>query len=398
MTAVTSRRKLPRAIWALGLVSLLMDASSEMIHALLPLFMVSVLGASTVAIGLIEGGAEAVTQIVKMFSGAISDAIGRRKPLVLLGYGLAALSKPLFPLATTLTWVFTARFLDRAGKGIRGAPRDALIADLTHADQRGAAYGLRQALDTVGAIAGPAAAMLLMWWLAGNFRAVFWIAVVPAVICVIVLWLGVQEREVAPRIERAAGPRLRWRELGNMSRAYWIVVGVGFAMTLARFSEAFLILRAQDVGLSMAMAPVVMVLMNVAYAGSAYPVGKLADRTDRHTLLTIGFVLLIVSDVALAAAHGPTLLLAGVVLWGLHMGFTQGLLAAMVADAAPSARRGTAFGLFYLASGIAMLLASAIAGVLWSRIGPSATFVAGAGFVSLATIASLFLRRHTSRP
>jgi MFS family permease len=394
VTSITARRGLHRSIWTLGIVSLLMDSSSEAIHALLPLFLVSVLGASTVAVGLIEGAAEAITQIVKIFSGTISDAVGRRKPLVLLGYAMAALSKPLFPLATGIGWVFTARFLDRIGKGIRGAPRDALIADLTRPDERGAAYGLRQALDTVGAIAGPAAAMLLMWWLADNFRAVFWIAVIPAVLCVVVLWFGVEEGQIAPRTAKAKGPRLRWSELTRLGRAFWMVVGVGFVMTLARFSEAFLVLRGQNLGLSLAMAPVVMLVMNVAFAATSYPVGKLADRVDRYTLLTIGFVLLIAADLVLAAAKDWKLLMVGVSLWGLHMGFTQGLLAAMVADAAPESRRGTAFGLFYLASGVAMLLASAIAGVLWQEIGPSATFIAGAGFVGLATIVSLFLRRR----
>ena len=398
MTGQQAVQRLPKSIWALGIVSLLMDASSEMIHALLPVFLVTVLGASTLALGLIEGAAEAISQIVKIFSGTISDYIGRRKPLVVLGYGIAALSKPLFPLATGVAWVFAARFLDRIGKGIRGAPRDALIADLTTAQTRGAAYGLRQSLDTVGAVIGPALAILLMILFAGNFRAVFWVATIPAVVCVLVLWLGIQEPEASPRADRGPGssknPRLRWAEFGQLGAAYWMVVAIGAAMTLARFSEAFLILRAQNLGLANAMVPVVMVVMNVVYAGSSYPVGKLGDRYDRYTLLTIGFVLLIVSDLVLAAAAGPALLMLGVVLWGLHMGFTQGLLAAMVADNAPSALRGSAFGLFYLVSGLAMLAASAIAGGLWQWLGPAWTFISGAGFVSLATVGAFLLRRR----
>ena len=398
MPGQPAAQRLPRSIWALGVVSLLMDASSEMIHALLPVFVVTVLGASTVTLGLMEGSAEAITQIVKIFSGTISDYFGRRKPLVVLGYAIAALSKPLFPLASSVGWVFAARLLDRSGKGIRGAPRDALIADLTTAETRGAAYGLRQALDTVGAVIGPALAILLMLLLANNFRAVFWVAVIPAVLCVLVLWFGIQEPESSPRAERAPGssrnPRLRWTEFGQLGAAYWMVVAVGAAMTLARFSEAFLILRAQNLGLSFAMVPAVMVVMNVVYAGSSYPVGKLADRYDRYALLTIGFVLLIISDLVLAAATGPVLLMLGVVLWGLHMGFTQGLLAAMVADNAPASLRGSAFGLFYLVSGFAMLAASAIAGGLWQWVGPAATFIAGAIFVSLATLGSILLRRR----
>jgi len=392
-----SKSGLPRSIWTLGFVSLLMDASSETIHALLPMFLVTVLGASTVAVGLIEGVAEATAQIVKIFSGAISDAFGKRKPLVLFGYGLAALSKPLFPLATGVAWVATARFADRIGKGIRGAPRDALIADLTDASNRGAAYGLRQSLDTVGAFAGPAAAVILMWALGGNFRAVLWIAVIPAILCVLLIWFGVDEPQGKARAPKADRPQLHWRELRNLGAMYWSVVAVACAMTLARFSDAFLILRAQDVGVSTALAPLVMVVMNIAFGLSSYPVGKLADRADRRTLLLIGFVLLIASDLLLAAAHGVVLLALGVVLWGLHMGFTQGLLAAMVADAAPAARRGSAFGLFYLVSGIAMLLASVIAGGLWGAIGPSATFAAGAGFAVLATL-GLLLLRHNPRP
>jgi len=392
-----SKPGLPRSIWTLGFVSLLMDASSETIHALLPMFLVTVLGASTVAVGLIEGVAEATAQIVKIFSGAISDAFGKRKPLVLFGYGLAALSKPLFPLATGVAWVATARFADRIGKGIRGAPRDALIADLTDAGNRGAAYGLRQSLDTVGAFAGPAAAVILMWALAGNFRAVLWIAVIPALLCVLLIWFGIDEPEGKARAPKADRPQLHWRELRNLGAIYWSVVAVAFAMTLARFSDAFLILRAQDVGLPIGLAPLVMVLMNIAFGLSSYPVGKLADRADRRTLLLIGFVLLIAADLCLAAAHGAVILSIGVVLWGLHMGFTQGLLAAMVADAAPPARRGSAFGLFYLASGIAILLASVIAGALWAAIGPSATFAAGAGFVAIATVGTLLLRDNPRR-
>lgn len=389
-----SKPGLPRSIWTLGFVSLLMDASSEMIHALLPMFLITVLGASTVAVGLIEGVAEATAQIVKIFSGAISDAFGKRKPLVLFGYGLAALSKPLFPLASGVAWVAAARFADRIGKGIRGAPRDALIADLTTSENRGAAYGLRQSLDTVGAFAGPAAAVVLMWALGGNFRAVLWIAVIPAILCVLLIWFGVDEPEGKARTRKADRPKLSMTELRGLGAVYWSVVAVAFAMTLARFSDAFLILRAQDVGLSTALAPLVMVVMNIAFGASSYPVGKLADRADRRTLLLIGFAMLIAADLLLAAAHGVVLLTLGVVLWGLHMGFTQGLLAAMVADAAPSARRGSAFGLFYLSSGVAMLLASVIAGGLWSAIGPSATFFAGAAFAVLATLGMLLLRHN----
>jgi MFS family permease len=370
-----------------------MDVSSEMVHSLLPVFMVTALGASALAVGMIEGLAEAATQITKLFSGALSDYMGRRKPLTLLGYGLAAFSKPLFPLAASVGWVFTARLVDRIGKGIRGAPRDALIADLTDADMRGAAYGLRQSLDTVGAVAGPVLAILLMLLFANDFRAVFWIAVIPALICVAVLWFGVSEPAAKHGTAGKRGALPRWQELRGLGKAYWAVVAIGGLMTLARFSEAFLILRAQDLGLSLALVPLVLVVMNITYALSAYPAGRLADRVDRYSMLMVGFILLIVADLVLAAAANPFWVMAGVVLWGLHMGCTQGLLAAMVADAAPAALRGSGFGLFYLVSGLSLLLASVIAGGLWQQLGPQATFIAGAGFAVLATFGVPFLRR-----
>ncbi|MBA2964089.1 MULTISPECIES: MFS transporter [Ramlibacter] len=383
--------RLPRAIWALGFVSLLMDVSSELIHSLLPVFMVTTLGTSMLAVGLVEGVAEATALIVKVFSGALSDHLGRRKPLALLGYGLGALSKPLFALASTTGMVVTARLVDRIGKGIRGAPRDALVADLAPPAMRGAAFGLRQSLDTVGAFLGPVLAIGLMLLWADDFRAVFWVAVIPAVLCVALLVVGVREPE--PR----GGPRrsnpIRRDNLRQLSGAYWWVVAVGAVFTLARFSEAFLVLRAQQGGLPVAWAPAVLIAMNVVYAAGAYPFGRLADRLDQRLLLAAGLLLLVVSDLLLAAAGAGPLLWAGIVLWGLHMAMTQGLLATMVAATAPEHLRGTAFGLFNLASGVALLVASALAGWLWDRWGPATTFLAGAAFSVLA-LAGLLARRR----
>ncbi|HXH04509.1 MAG TPA: MFS transporter [Candidatus Competibacteraceae bacterium] len=374
---------LPAGVWALGLVSLCMDLSSEMIHAVLPLYLVSVLGVGTLAVGIIEGIAEATAAITKVFSGALSDWCARRKPLVLAGYGLAALTKPVFALAPTVDWVVAARFADRLGKGIRGAPRDALVADLTPPPLLGAAYGLRQALDTVGAFAGPLAAMALMALTMDDYRTVFWIAVLPAVLAVTLIVFGVHE----PESHRAAGqerPRLARAELRRLGAAYWWAVGAAVVLTLARFSEAFLLLRAESVGLAVAAVPVVLVVMNVVYALSAYPAGRLSDRLGRWGLLAAGGAVLIAADAVLAVAGDPLAVLAGAALWGLHMGLTQGLLSALVAAAAPAALRGTAFGLFHLLSGIALLAASVIAGGLWSWLGPAATFAAGAGFTTLA--------------
>lgn len=380
--------KLPRTVWALGVVSLFMDASSELVHSLLPVFLTTVLGASMVSVGLVEGVAEATASIAKVFSGTLSDRLAKRKPLLVLGYGLAALTKPLFPLAGSVPLVLGARFLDRIGKGIRGAPRDALIADVTPPEARGAAYGLRQALDTVGAVLGPLAAIGLMLLLASDIRSVLWVAVVPALVCVAVLVLFVRE---APRVV-AKGDSLSWAAMGELPGHYWAIVALGAVLTLARFSEAFLVLRAQDVGISLALVPLVLVVMNVVYTGVAYPAGLAADHGHRRALLVGGLAVLIASDVVLAAFATPAALFAGVALWGVHMGLTQGLLSTLVADAAPARLRGTSFGVFHLVSGAALLAASLIAGALWSAFGAAATFYAGAAFTAIALLGLAAMR------
>jgi MFS family permease len=387
------RPHLPRGVVALGFVSLFMDTSSEMVHSLLPVFLVGVLGVSAMSVGIIEGIAEATAAIVKVFSGTLSDWIGRRKPLVLLGYGLAALAKPLFPLASGLGLVLTARFVDRIGKGIRGAPRDALVADITPPASRGAAYGLRQSMDTVGAFAGPCIALLLMWISGDNFRLVFWVAVVPAVVSVLFIVWGVQEPETLAVTHRRRSPIHR-DELRRLPPAYWLVIAFATVLTLARFSEAFLLLRASSVGLADTWVPLVLIVMNVVYAASAWPFGHWSDRIDRHRLLALGIALLVAADVALALASSTGGVLAGTVLWGLHMGATQGLLTTLVADAAPADLRGTAFGLFNLATGVTLLLASFLAGALWTAAGPAMTFAAGAGFSLLALVGLGAVRRR----
>jgi len=384
---------IPRGVWMLGFVSLFMDVSSELIHSLLPVFMVTSLGATALMVGVVEGVAEATALIVKVFSGTISDWLGKRKGLTVLGYGLGALSKPIFALALTVHWVFIARFMDRIGKGIRGAPRDALIADLTPPEIRGAAYGLRQSLDTVGAFLGPLLAIALMLAWAGDFRTVFWFAVIPAVLAVLILIFGVHEPGAGRAHARPASP-VQWRTLSEFGGAYWWVVVAGGVFTLARFSEAFLILRAQQLGLADTFAPLVLVIMNVVYAVSAYPSGRLADRMSHKKLLAAGLAVLILSDLVLAQAQGLVAVVAGVALWGLHMGLTQGLLATMVAGAAPAHLRGTAFGFFNLVSGVAMLIASVLAGLLWDELGAATTFYAGAVFSVLA-LAILMLRRNS---
>ena len=386
---------MPRGVVMLGMVSLFMDMSSELIHSLLPALFVTVLGANMATIGIIEGIAEATASITKIFSGALSDWLGKRKALAVVGYGLAAFTKPLFPLAASVSVVFVARFIDRIGKGIRGAPRDALIADLTPSESRGAAYGLRQSLDTVGAFLGPLAAVALMLLFADDIRTVLWFAVIPAGVCMLVLIFGVQEPATLPeRQGRKKATRLpiHKAEIKRLPAAYWLLVIIGGLFALARFSEAFLTLRGMQLGLPLALTPVVMILMSVVYSLCAYPAGLLADKMDRWLLLLLGLGVLLVADLLLAGTDNLGVALLGVAAWGLHMGLTQGLLSAMIADAAPESLRGTAFGIFNLISGLVLLVASIIAGVAWDQLGSQATFLIGGGFTLLTALVILGTR------
>jgi MFS family permease len=398
MTATeTTSNKIPRTVWALGFVSMFMDISSEMIHSLLPIFLVTTLGASAALLGIIEGIAEATASITKVFSGWLSDRLGKRKLLTVIGYGLGAITKPVFPFAVTPFEVLGARFVDRVGKGIRGAPRDALVADITPSEMRGAAYGLRQALDTVGAFVGPLAAIGLMFLFAGDMRSVFWSAALPAGIAVVLLVLGVEEPAHLANKERK--PPIAWADVRRVGPAYWSVVAVGVVFTMARFSEAFLVLRAQDVGLAIALVPLVMVAMNVVYSVVSTPAGRWSDRIDRRIVLAAGLIALIAADLVLALFDSVLGALIGAAFWGLHMGLSQGLLAALVADTAPASLRGTAFGVYNLASGVAILVASALAGLLWTLYGAQATFFSGAVFavVALLGLFAMIRRNHLSK-
>lgn len=386
-------RAIPPGIWALGFVSMLMDISSEMIHALLPIYLVTVLGASATTVGAIEGIAEATASVTKVFSGAISDWIGKRKLLAVLGYGLAAITKPVFPLAPTVGWLFAARFIDRIGKGIRGAPRDALVADIAPGHLRGASFGLRQSLDTVGAFIGPLFAIALMWLTANHFKTVFWIAVVPAFLSLALIVFSVHEPERAPMLRKVKFP-LHRDELNRLGRGYWLVVAVATVFTLARFSEAFLLLRANQVGLPVMLVPAVLVVMNVVYSLAAYPAGVLADDDGRYRVLVVGVGFLVLADLVLAFAPGLGGVAIGVALWGLHMGFTQGLLATLVADTSPPELRGTAFGMFNVLTGGALLAASVVAGILWDTIGAHGTFLSGAALATVALLGLFAIRRR----
>jgi len=375
-------RQIPRGIWVLGFVSMLMDISSEMIHSLLPLFMVTTLGTSVFIVGIIEGLAQSTALIVKVFSGILSDYIGKRKGLAVIGYAMGAFSKPLFAIASSAGLVLTARLLDRIGKGVRGAPRDALVADIAPAHLRGAAFGLRQALDTVGAFLGPLLAVGLMLLWANDFRTVFWVAVIPGILAVTLLFFGIREPERS-KSKKRINPIQR-ANLQRLNTSYWWVVAIGAIFMLARFSEAFLVLRGLQAGIPIALTPLVMVAMNLIYAVSAYPFGKLSDRVQHTRLLALGLVVMIAADLVLANSNHWSTVLVGVVLWGIHMGMTEGLLAAMVADTAPADLRGTAYGFFNLMSGLAMLVASGLAGFAWDRFGAAATFYSGAIFCLLA--------------
>ena len=392
------REKIPSGIWAIGFVSLFMDASSELVHALLPALYLS-LGVSMATIGIIEGIAEATAAITKVFSGAISDWLGKRKLLTVIGYGLAALTKPLFPLAHSISILFAARFLDRIGKGIRGAPRDALIADITPESVRGAAYGLRQSLDAAGGFIGPILALTLMALSSDNITFSLWFAVIPAVLCMVFLVYGVKEPENVPS-SRADGKKkslpLNRADLGQLNGRYWLIVGIGALFSLARFSVAFLALRAMDLGLPIGLSPLVLILMGVVFSLSSYPVGVLADRMDRGKLLALGFVALIVAELLLARTSDYRIALLGVAVWGFHLGLTQGLLSTLVADSAPDHLRGTAFGIFNLANGVALLFASLVAGALWQVLGASTTFYTGASFAGGALVLLLisFRSKH----
>ncbi len=386
-------REIPSGVWALGFVSLLMDISSEMIHALLPVYLVTVLATSMVTVGIIEGIAEATASIVKVFSGAISDRLGKRKLLAVIGYGLAAFTKPVFPLASSVGWLVAARFIDRIGKGIRGAPRDALMADIAPEHLRGASFGLRQSLDTIGAFVGPGLAIGLMWLTASNFQAVFWIAVIPAFLSVGLILFAVREPARPGGLRKVRSPLSR-AELKQLGPPYWWVVGFATVFALARFSEAFLILRAQAAGLPIVLIPLVLVVMNIVYALAAYPAGVLSDRFNRLTMLMMGFAFLIAADIVLAISGGLAGVTAGIILWGLHMGFTQGLLATLIADTAPPELRGTAYGIFNLLGGLALLIASVLAGALWDSFSPRATFLAGGGFTAVALLGLAIVRRY----
>jgi MFS family permease len=392
---MNSRPTLPRNVWILGFVSLLMDLSSEIYHSLLPAFVTLVLGLPVTALGAIDGIAEATANFAKLFSGRLSDRSLKRKPWIVVGYGLAALSKPLFPLATGAATLMGARFADRIGKGIRGSPRDAMVADETPPEIRGRAFGLRQSLDTVGALLAPLVAIGLMALFVSDIRKVFWLAVTPAACSFLLASLALREPEqhLAPlkRSPFFAG----FKQLNKETKR---LLAVGFLFALARFSEAFLILKGIEIGLTEAQSPVTLALFNLAYVALAYPAGVLSDRMSPRSLLMAGMALLVAGDLVLAKSDGMTGLVVGVIFWGAHMALTQGIFSRMIADSAPEELRATSFGAFWFVSGVAGLLASLGAGLLWDREGSAATFATSAGVAAMALAMLSLLPEERSNP
>jgi MFS family permease len=366
-----------------------MDLSSEMILSILPIFLVTGLGVSVLTLGLIEGLAEGVASVIKAFSGALSDYLKKRKILVVIGYGLSTLTKPFFALASTATWIFVARFVDRLGKGIRGAPRDSLIADSTSTKIRGTAYSLRQTLDTLGAVLGPIFAIIILYLTTNNFRLVLWFAVIPAVLCIVVLIFGVKESTLKKNISRKKSYFL-FENFLKITPVIWLFFLTVFILNLGHFSEAFLLLRSQEIGLKVSFIPVVFVVMNVAYAIVAVPFGHLADRGGFFILIVCGFLILVLADIILALTNSVGWMFVGIIFWGIHLGMTQGLLLAMISKLSPLELRGTSFGLFHAISGVALLTASLIAGYLWQYYYSGLIFFVSA-IITLVGITTFFL-------
>ena len=378
---MAARPPLPRNVWILGFVSLLMDLSSEIYHSLLPAFVTMTLGLPATALGAIDGIAESTANFAKLASGRLSDRSLKRKPWIVAGYGLAALSKPLFPLATNAVTLMAARFADRIGKGIRGSPRDAMVADETPPEIRGRAFGLRQALDTVGALIAPLVAVGLMALFADRIRLVYWIAILPAACSFLLAWLALREPKQLNAPIKTSPFFSGFRELTKPTKR---LLAVGFLFTLARFSEAFLILKGLEIGLSETLSPLTLALFNLAYVILAYPAGSLSDRMSPKTILLAGMAALVAGNLVLAKTDTLPWLVAGVTLWGAHMALTQGIFSRMIADSAPDHLRATSFGAFWFVSGIGGLLASLGAGLLWDREGSSATFLTSAGVAAMA--------------
>lgn len=382
--------KLDRNVWAAGLVSLLTDISSEMIVPVLPLFLTGVLGASAQVVGLIEGVAEFTASLVKSVSGWLSDRAGRRKPLMVLGYGVSNVVKPFLGLTGSWGQVLAIRFADRFSKGVRGAPRDALIADSTPTHLRGRAFGLHRGLDTVGAAIGPLTAALVLNLYAGNLRAVFWWTAVPGVLAVLLLVGFVRDtgRRAAGAAPTAPSPVMRGWSLSLqplVPRLRWFVV-VSTVFAIGNSADAFLVLRAQGLGLSVALVPIAYFLFNASYAVLSYPAGALSDKIGRRPVLLGGFIAFALIYAGFGAARHSWQVWILFLFYGIYYAGTEGIQKAYMTDHVGAEQRGTAVGILNAWTGLAALPASLIAGVMWDRFGQPATFYVSAAIAVLATL------------
>jgi MFS family permease len=377
---------LSRNVWVAGWVSFFMDVSSEMVYPLVPLFLSSTLGVSKSVVGLIEGIAEATASLLKLFSGVIADRFGKNKLLMGFGYGISTASRPILALASGWGMVFLARFTDRAGKGIRTAPRDAIIAASTPPGQLGLAFGFHRALDTAGAVVGPAVALAILAVWAADFRLVFWLSVVPGVLAVaLIVWFIEADGRVRP-----AQAALAWSLRGFDDRFWEFLLVIGL-FSLGNSSNAFLILKAEQVGTSPAWISGIYVGYNALYALMSVPGGLLADRVGMRRMIIVGLGLFAAVYAGIALASTPQQIAALFLCYGIYMGLTEGVQRAYLATLAPKERTATAFGLYHMVVGIAILPASLFAGVLWDTVGPAAPFLFGAGMAALAAVIFLGL-------
>lgn len=381
--------RLPRNVWILGCVAFFNDTATEMGYWLLPQFLVVVLGAQPMAFGLIEGAAETVSSFSRLLSGWLSDRLRRRKPLAAAGYTLANLVKPLLAVAQSWGQVFWIRFVDRAAKGVRAAPRDALIADSVDPAHRGAAFGLRQAMDTAGAIVGPLSAIVLLPLFAGKVRDVFWVAAIPGLASILLAWFAVKEVRPPAKTVVISTSSAGSADKAPGARLGLILAAVGL-FSLGNSSDLFLVLRAQNLGLSAWMAPALGLLFNVVYTALSWPAGKLSDRVPRRRLIVAGYLIYAAVYAGFALLHTPQMVWFLFAVYGSYYALTEGVIKAWVADLVPSASRASVFGVLNWVVGVVAFPASLLAGWIWQHYSPAAPFALSSLLAFLAALLLLF--------
>lgn len=370
-----------------------MKISSVIVFTLSPLFMTQVLGASIFAVGILEGILEVITLLARIFSGIISDYIHKRKSIIVVGYIFALISRPFLALATRMEDVFLGRAFDRIGNGLDATPRDALVGDLAPPQIKGACYGLRESLSRAGSFAGALLVMALLWLTEGNFSLVFWIGSIPTVLALMVLVIFVKDSPNQQAQHKKPTHKFKLKDLKKLPLPFWLILLLSGLFMLSNFSGAFLILRAEQTGLDLHLTSLVMIIQNLATAGTAYPVGYLSDKMGRRSMMGVGIVLIVCSDLLLAWGGSLYTILGGVLLWGAEIGITQSILAVFLADTCPQDLRGTGFGLFHFINGCCLLLANVFAGWIWHDVNPSAMFLASAVMASCSAFVLPFI--HT---